>query len=437
MGMAKTFRIETYGCQMNVYDSAKMAALLKQVGFVEAGSAEAADVMVINSCAVRGHAEERVLGRVAELKGMKKDRPGMVLVLAGCVAQDMGRELLERFPHLDIVVGTESYDCLPEILVDAGRDGRQVCQLNVCKTDPGRGTLPEYPGQATAMVAVMRGCDNFCSYCIVPFVRGRERSRPPDEVINEIEGLAGRGVREVTLVGQNVNSYSYAGTGFPGLLRQAAGIEGIERVRFITSHPKDLGPELLEAMAQEPKACEHLHLPMQSGSDRILGLMNRRYTIGQFLEIVGKARAAVEDLVLTTDAIAGFPGESEDEFRQTLQAMEEIRFDAAFTYKYSARRGTAAERLPGQLPDEVRQERLSSLIALQREITAASNRRDIGRSFEVLVEKPSKQGRGQWLGRTRGNKPVAFKPAGGAGAGHIITVRIDSATTGTLIGTEL
>lgn len=428
----KTFFIETYGCQMNLYDSAKMRAILKSHGWDEAEGPEGACLVVINSCAVRGHAEERVLGRVAELAGFKRRRPEAKLVLAGCVAQEHGRALLERFPHLDAVIGTESYDCLPEMLAAGG--GTPDSRISQCRPEPGREVLPDFGGRATAMVAAMRGCDNFCSYCIVPFVRGRERSRDPREVLAEIEGLVSQGVREVTLVGQNVNSYRWAGTNFPRLLRQVCQVVGLERVRFITSHPKDLGQELLEAMSGEPRACEHLHLPLQSGSDRVLSLMNRGYAAADYLEKAGQARSLVPGLSLTTDVIAGFPGETEEDFRMTLEALEQAGFDEAFTYKYSPRPGTAAEKLTGHLPDEVRQERLERLISTGRRLALASNQGMVGRSVEVMDEGQSRRGRGQHFGRTRGNKPVVFASGPDLRPGDLVRVHVDAVTEATLRG---
>lgn len=432
INIAPSFFIETYGCQMNLYDSAKMRALLKENGWVEAREAGEADLVVINSCAVRQHAEERVLGRVAEFKRLKESRPNRKLILAGCVAQEKGRRLLEQFPHLDAVIGTEGYDCLLEIIEQDG--GQQACHLSICRPDAGRSRLPDFQGRVTAMVAAMKGCDNFCSYCIVPYVRGRERSRPHQEILAEVRGLAAAGVREVTLVGQNVNSYHWGGLDFAALLSATAGIEGLSRLRFITSHPKDLGPKLLEAMASDPKICRHLHLPLQSGSDRILKLMNRGYTLAEFLQKVELARSLMPDLVLTSDIIVGFPGEGEEDFRQTLEAMRLAGFDSAYTYMYSPRPGTKAFDLPGQLPREVRLERLQILIALEREMALASNQREVGRELEVLVEGSGRR-RGQHYGRSRGNKPVAFVSSDPLAPGRLVMVRIEKASAATLVGT--
>lgn len=432
--MALTFHIETYGCQMNLYDTARLRALLSAAGYAEAPDAGRADIIVLNSCAVRGHAEERVLGRLGELKGLKAARPGLVLALAGCVAQERGRALLDEFPQLDVVAGTESYDHLPEMVRDA-LGGAAVANTGFCSCDH-RPVHADFAGRVTGFVAVMRGCDNFCTYCIVPYVRGRERSRSPLEVRAEVEALARGGVRDVTLVGQNVNSYRYGDAGFADLLAQVSGDAAVRRLRFITSHPKDCDERLLAAMARGGAVCEHLHLPLQAGSDRVLALMNRGYTAEQFRRLAERARAAVPGLALTSDVIVGFPGESESEFRDTLALVGELRFDAAFTYRYSARPGTKAAGLPGQLADEIKLRRLDELIRLQNRITAESNNAEVGRTVEVLAEGPSRKGGGQWFGRTRGNKSVVFDGSGRTDPGELYRVRIDAATTGTLIGNQ-
>jgi tRNA-2-methylthio-N6-dimethylallyladenosine synthase len=364
---------------------------------------------------------------------MKIARPGLVLALTGCVAQERGRALLEEYEQLDIVAGTESYDHLPEMIRDVSNGGRPAADTHFCSCGH-RAVHADFEGRVAGFVAVMRGCDNFCSYCIVPFVRGRERSRSPQDIAGEIEHLAGHGLRDITLVGQNVNSYRYGDVDFPSLLRQVSALSGVLRVRFITSHPKDCGPKLLKTMADTEKACEHLHLPLQAGSDRILGLMNRKYTAGQFRELAGRARAAVPGLVLTSDIIVGFPGETEAEFQDTMSAVEQLRFDAAFTYKYSARPGTKASELPDQLDEEVKLRRLDELIKLQNRITLESNRADVGKTFEVMAEGPSKKGGAQVFGRTRGNKPAVFDSPDTVKPGTLVSVWITEATPGTLIG---
>jgi len=432
--MSKSFHIETYGCQMNVYDSACISSLLIGAGMTKAESLEQADAVIINSCAVRGHAEDRVLGRVGELKGLKTQKPGLKLVLCGCVAQEQGPALLERFKHLDAVIGTKAYAELPAILTRLFSDDLKQYRNDITMIPEETGLIPDFNGQVTAHLAVMRGCNNFCSYCIVPYVRGRETSRLAPAVLEEMENLSRQGVREITLAGQNVNSYHWQEMNFPELLQQACRVEGIERIRFITSHPKDLSDELIAVMAGRPKICKHLHLPLQAGSDRILALMNRRYTAEHFMELIAKTRKAMPGLVLTTDIIAGFPGETEDEFGQTLEMVKNIRFDAAFTYKYSERSGTNACKLEGQIPEPEKTERLSRLIKLQQQVTIESNQADIGKTFEVLAEKESKKSNGQFMGRTEGNKTVAFISSRGLKPGQTVPVKIQKATLATLIG---
>lgn len=432
--MPKTFYIETYGCQMNVYDSACISSLLAGAGMAKALSSEQADVIIINSCAVRGHAEERVLGRVGELKGLKTNKPGLKLILCGCVAQEQGPALLERFKHLDAVVGTKSYFELPGVLARLFADGLPQCRDDISRSPEENGLVPDFKDQVTAQLAVMRGCNNHCSYCIVPYVRGPESSRPAPAILDDMKKLSGHGIREITLVGQNVNSYNWREVNFPKLLQQACRVEGIERIRFITSHPKDLSDELIAVMAEESKACKHLHLPLQAGSDRILELMNRRYTAGHFLSLAEKARQAIPELVLTTDIIVGFPGETGEEFNQTMDLVKNIRFDGAFTYKYSLRPGTAAACLPGEVSEGEKLRRLDLLIKTQQTITLESNRVDIGKTFEVLVEKESKRANGQFMGRTDGNKTVAVNSSRELKPGQLVKVKIEKATQATLIG---
>ncbi|MDP2806928.1 MAG: tRNA (N6-isopentenyl adenosine(37)-C2)-methylthiotransferase MiaB, partial [bacterium] len=422
--MPKSFYIETYGCQMNVYDSACISSLLSGAGMTKAASSEQADAVIINSCAVRGHAEERVLGRVAELKGLKSQKPGLKLVLCGCVAQEQGPALLKRFKHLDAVIGTKNHAELPSVLDRLFAEDRQQCRNDMSYSPEETGLIPDFKNQITAQLAVMRGCNNHCSYCIVPYVRGPESSRPAPAVLGDMEKLARQGIKEVTLVGQNVNSYHWQKVNFPELLQQACRVEGVERIRFITSHPKDLSNELIAVMTEQPKVCQHLHLPLQAGSDRILALMNRRYTMGHFTSLVAKARQAMPYLALTTDIIAGFPGETEGEFQETLAAVQAIRFDAAFTYKYSERPGTNACQLEGKIPEPEKMERLNRLIKLQQQITIESNRADIGKTYEVLAEKESKRSHGQFMGRTEGNKTVAVNSRWEIKPGQMVSVKI-------------
>lgn len=432
--MTKTFCIETYGCQMNVYDSACISSLLSAAGMTKVESSEQADAVIINSCAVRGHAEERVLGRVGELKGLKTKKPELKLILCGCVAQEQGKTLLERFKHLDAVIGTKNQAELPSVLTQLFAEDLQQCRNDMSYSPEETGLVPDFKNKVTAQLAVMRGCNNHCSYCIVPYVRGPESSRSAPVILGDMEKLARQGIKEVTLVGQNVNSYNWQEVDFPKLLLQTCRVEGIERIRFITSHPKDLSDELIAVMAEQPKVCQHLHLPLQAGSDRILALMNRRYTMGHFALLAAKARQAMPGLVLTTDIIAGFPGETEGEFQETLAAVEAIRFDGAFTYKYSQRPGTAAADLPGEISEGEKLRRLELLIKTQQAITIESNQTDICKTHEVLVEKESKRSQGQFMGRTGGNKTVAVNSGRELKPGQLVKVKIEKATQATLIG---
>jgi tRNA-2-methylthio-N6-dimethylallyladenosine synthase len=430
------YHIETYGCQMNLYDSAVVRSLLNGAGCSEAEDIKQADLLVINSCAVRGHAEERVLGRIGELKSWKNERAGRMMVLMGCVGQENGESLLEKYSQLDLIMGTERFQEIVGYLDDFLKNRKRQA-LTLFEERGGEGSIvPSFEKQISAFLSVMRGCDNFCSYCIVPYVRGREYSRPAGDILAEMECLARKGIKEITLVGQNVNSYLSEGVDFPGLLARVANAQGIERIRFITSHPKDCGSKLLETMAGNANICRHLHLPLQSGSDRVLQLMNRRYTMAQYRDIVETARKLMPDIVLTSDLIAGFPGESDDDFGMTLDAMRGIRFDSAFTYKYSIRQGTKASGMAGHLNDEIRQERLERIIELQQAISLESNKADVGKVFSVLAEKDLPR-RGQVMGKTPGNKPVAFGKGNGISPGDTVNVKIEKATQSTLIGSPL
>jgi len=431
--LGRIYHIETYGCQMNLYDSAAVRTLLDQAGCHESESVEGADLLIINSCAVRGHAEERVLGRIGELKSWKKAGADRLMVLMGCVGQENGETLLERYSQLDLVLGTERFQEIVGHLNDFMNNRRRQALTSLEERGGEQSIVPSFDKQVCAFLSVMRGCDNFCSYCIVPYVRGREYSRSAEDVLAEMECLAGRGIREITLVGQNVNSYMSGRVDFPDLLNQASAVPGIQRLRFITSHPKDCGRKLLEVMAGNGKICRHLHLPLQSGSDRVLDKMNRRYTFGQYRAIVDAARELMPDIVLTSDLIAGFPGESRDDFKMTLNAMEIIRFDAAFTYKYSIRTGTKAAQMDGHLSDDIRQGRLERMIELQQKISLESNKAEIGKIIPVLVERALPQ-RGQMMGRSPGNKPVAFDSITALSPGDIAKVEIKKATQSTLVG---
>jgi len=394
--------IETYGCQMNVSDSELMLGVLAREGYVRTDDPAAADVMLVNTCAVRDHAEQRVLGRMGELKRYK--RPGDVLGVVGCMAQRLGPRLLERVPQVDLVIGPDGYRSLPELIARArGGGGERAAEVTFKSWEHYEDVPPLRPESASAFVTVQRGCDYRCTFCIVPMTRGPERSRRLADVVNEVTRLAASGTTEVTLLGQTVNSY-YDGThDFADLLRAVGTVPGIRRLRFTSPYPTDFTERVLDAMARTPAVCEHVHLPAQSGSSRVLKRMLRRYDRARFLEVVAALRCAIPGLALTTDLIVGFAGETEEDFQETLSLMEEVAFDDAYTFKYSVREGTPAVRLKDHIAEDVKTERLGRLIPVVRRIAARRNMALVGTTHEVLVEGPAKRG-GLLQTRTRTNK---------------------------------
>ncbi len=405
--------IRTFGCQMNEYDSERMLALLEDE-YVVCTDPKEADLIIVNTCSVRKKAEEKVYSLVGRLKHLKRERQRLIIAVTGCVAQQEGKNLLKRLPHIDLVLGPQAIYRLPKNLerVVAGEapvvdiafeDGFQQPLIlpNLDSTRP-----------IKAFVTIMQGCDNFCSYCVVPYTRGREISRPPEEILKEVEYLVSRGVREVTLLGQNVNSYGRKEKGYPSfaeLLREVASINGLWRVRFTTSHPKDLTRDLMRCFVEVPEVCEHLHLPVQSGSDRILRLMNRRYTRAEYLEKVHRLKSICPEIALTTDVIVGFPGENEQDFKATLSLLEEVRYAEIFSFKYSDRPFARASSFENKLPEETKKTRLFQVHELQRRITREINESFIGKEVEVLVEGPSPTNPMLWSGRTRTNHVVNFE----------------------------
>ena len=442
----KRVYVETYGCQMNISDGELMEGVMEDHGYEIAADPEDADVILVNTCAIREHAERRVLGRVGQLSGLKRERPDLVIGVTGCMAQRMGETLLEQAPHVDLVMGPDGYRSLPERLA-AIEEGRKIRpsrsakkrgpQLAVLDLDLGEnyeGLAQRRASRISAWVPVQRGCDHRCTFCIVPYVRGPEKNRKPGEVLREIKEIADSGVTEVTLLGQTVNSYEADGQSFPDLLRSVARVPGIRRVRFTSPHPNDVTTDLLDVMAEETAVCEQLHLPLQAGSDRTLRRMLRRYTVEGFLEKVNLARAVIPDIGLSTDVIVAFPGETHDEFQETLEVMRTVRFDDAYTYRYSPREGTPATRFPAAdfVPDGEAQERLQRLIETHRAIQAEINEAEVGRVEEVLVEKAARDP-GQILGRSRRNKVVAF-PASPDLVGTYLEVRLTGTTGATFVG---
>ena len=420
--------VEVYGCQMNVRDGETVAGILRSSGFGIVSDPREADVVLVVTCAVREHAEVRALGRISQLGGMRGPggkRP--VLVVCGCVAQEHGRALLDRLDTLDLVVGPDGYHRLPDLIREGARAA--VTDLHGEEYENVVPVRTEFP---RAYVTAARGCDNRCSYCIVPAVRGHEHSRDAESIVREVDGLREQGYGEVTLLGQNVNSYRCGDIGFPRLLEMVSDAAGGMRVRFVTSHPRDFGGELADVMASRDNVCRQLHLPVQSGSDRILGLMNRGYTREYYLDLVDSVRERVEGLVLSTDAIAGFPGETEEEFGETVSLLEEVRFDYAFLFRYSERSGTAACGMPDPVPEETRLERLGMLQDIQRRITVEKSRELVGEVREVLVTGPARKP-GQQAARTEGNRLVVLEGTGFA-PGERLAVRITAADGWTHFG---
>ena len=423
--------IETYGCQMNKYDSELLAGIFRSEGYQPAEDPDQADVLVINTCSVRDHAEQRALGRLSVLAGWKRDLPGRRIGVVGCMGQNRGRRLIQEKPFVDFILGPDEYRKLPSILRDPIPGGPVHTCLDGMENYAGM--MPRRENGVTGWIAVMRGCDNFCSYCIVPLTRGRERSRPASEVLDELRKMLDEGFRDITLLGQNLNSYNDGRAGFPDLLREAARIPSPFRLRFMTSHPKDLSDSLLDVMASEPKICPHLHLPAQSGSDRILGLMNRSYTSGDYRRLVDKARRMIPGLALSTDVMTGFPSETEADFQDTCSLMKEIRFDDAYLYHFSAREGTPAAQMPDQVPEAERLSRLERLIRIQRAISIEAKKGWIGRQVEVIPEGASKKSPDEWMGKTPGNEVVVF-PKDGTRLGETVRVRITGCRGSTLRG---
>lgn len=437
-GTGRKLFVETYGCQMNVGDSEIVVSLMQREGYVYTDRIEQADVILINTCSIRDNAEQRIWGRLNELKRYRKARPGLIVGILGCMAERLREQLLEGPWGVDVVAGPDAYRDLPRLVREAEAGGKGVnVLLSTEETYAEIAPVRLDRNGVSAFVAIMRGCNNFCSYCVVPYTRGRERSRDAATIVAEAQSLFDNGYREVTLLGQNVNSYRAGEVDFPELLRRVASISPLLRVRFATSHPKDMSDRLLETMASMPNICRAIHLPAQSGATSMLEWMNRKYTREWYLDRIAAIRRYMPDCAITTDLIAGFSGETEEEHAATLSLMREVGYSWAFMFKYSERPGTFAQRnLPDDVPDEVKSRRLQEIIALQNDLSLESNRRDVGREFEVLVESESKRNSGQLSGRTSQNKVVVFD-RGNHRIGDYVRVRVTGCTSATLLGEEL
>jgi len=432
--------IETFGCQMNESDSELVRSLLKQEGFGFTEDRERADVVLVNTCAIRENAHSKIYNHLTELKAIKKQRALVVGVL-GCMAQNLKSELAEKEPLIDVLAGPDAYRQLPLLLATAleaqeQRLPQKGFALDLSEYETYEGIMPDRNGGVNAWITVMRGCDNFCSFCVVPYTRGRERSRDPQSILLEARDAAARGFKQITLLGQNVNSYRYDEWDFAKLISAVADTSGIERVRFTSPHPKDFPPPLIEAIASHPQICKHIHLPLQAGNDRILELMGRNYTGAEYLALVDRIRASIPNIVLTTDIICGFCSETDAEFRDTCRIVEQVQFDSAYTFKYSERKHTiAARKYADDVPDQVKGQRVSKLVDIQRAITAERNRRYIGRDLEILIEGDATRSPAQGMGKTDGNITVVWgKDTGHGEPGSLITKHIADASAATLYG---
>ncbi|MBP3672108.1 MAG: tRNA (N6-isopentenyl adenosine(37)-C2)-methylthiotransferase MiaB [Bacteroidaceae bacterium] len=435
--------IETYGCQMNVADSEVVASIMEMHGYSLCETIEQADAVFVNTCSIRDNAEQKIVSRLAYFRSLKRKKPHLIVGVLGCMAERVREELVTEH-GVDLVAGPDAYLDLPA-LISAVEQGQPAVNVELSTTETYRDVVPVRVGgsKVSGYISIMRGCNNFCSYCIVPYTRGRERSREPESILRELADLKARGFKEAILLGQNVNSYNYiapdgARVDFPALLKlvaEAAG-EGM-RVRFTTSHPKDMSDEILHAIASHPSLCHHIHLPVQSGNNRILQLMNRKYTREWYLDRVAAIRRIIPDCGISSDLFCGFHSESEADFEDTLSLMREVGYDSSFLFKYSERPGTfASKHLPDDIDEEVKIARLQRMIDLQNELSLESNRRDIGKTFEVLVEGFSKRSREQLFGRTQQNKVVVF-PRGNHQVGDFVMVKVYDASSATLLGEEV
>lgn len=434
--MNKKFFIRTYGCQMNVNDSEIISAILTEAGYQKVENIELADLILFNSCTVRQHAEDRVVGRITQ-EGSRKDKNNLPLIgLLGCVAQRTGKKLLQSVDKLDFVVGPDQYRKLPAIIEENVQKNCRMAFLEQDNSEIYEKVKPVRRKGVNAFVTIMRGCNNFCTYCIVPYVRGRERSRAINNILAEVKEAGQDGFRDVTLLGQNVNSYRYQDWEFADLLEQAAEVDTIERLRFVTSHPKDLSAKVIATMADNDRICNSIHLPLQSASDHILEKMNRKYTFGHYYKLIEKLRNAMPDVAITTDVLVGFPGETDSDFNDTYNALKSIRFDYSFTFKYSPRDGTKAAQYPDQVAEKIRLKRLQKLIELQKQITAEKYQEKIGDTARVYVEQVSKKDQNELSGRTEDNKIAVF-PGNKKLIGTFVNIEITGATGWTLLGKQI
>jgi len=431
----KKVYIETYGCQMNVYDTELVKAILDKHNYTLTDNEAEAEVFLLNTCSVRENANRKVYNRIQQFKS-KRNGDRVLIGVLGCMATNFRQQLLKdpRLP-IDFIAGPDSYKRLPKLIEEVSQTGEKIFDVTLSEFETYSDVYPSRSGGVNAWIAVMRGCDNFCTFCVVPYTRGRERSRDPENVVAEVQQLAAEGFRQVTLLGQNVNSYHYDDKDFAYLLERVSTVEGIERIRFTSPHPKDFPDSLLRVIAENPKVCKQIHLPLQAGNDRVLEMMNRTYTQKEFLDLVDKIRTLIPDVVLTTDIIVGFPTETDAEFEDTVRVVEQVQFDSAFIFKYSERPKTvAARRFPDDVPDEIKTERIVRLNDIQKKISYQKNLAHVGEIHEVLIEEEkTKKSPEHFQGRNDGNKIVIF-PRGEYRKGQFVNVRILDATPHVLLG---
>lgn len=435
---SKKYCIITYGCQMNEHDSEKLAGMLESIGYQQASELEDADIILINTCTIRENADLKILGKIGSIKKIKEKKRDLIIGVGGCMMQSEKavRQLYEKYPHVDLIFGTHNIHHLPDLIKRIERERGRIVEV----WEQEEGLIPDLPSvrekEFKAWVSIIQGCNNFCTYCIVPYVRGRERSRPLKDIIKEVEKLVSEGVKEITLLGQNVNSYGKdlpEDVDFADLLIELDKIKELSRLRYMTSHPRDFSLKLLEAIKNSRSVCEHFHLPIQSGSNSILKKMNRGYTREKYLELISAIRKEVPDSSITTDIIVGFPGETEKEFEETLGLIKEIRFDSAFTFIYSKRTGTPASTMEEQVPEDIKSRRLKELMDIQNQISLEKNQEELGKTLEVLIEGESKNNPDTLMGRDRKNKLVIV-PRDDNLIGKIVNVKINRAQSFTLFG---
>ena len=434
--MIQKYFIETYGCQMNVYDSELVATLLEKSGYTECDELHDADAIFLNTCSIREKAEDTVHNRLTNFQHLKRKNPNLIIGVLGCMAQNLKNDLLESKPWVDVILGPDSYRRLPEILEERKNKLNHLVDTRLSRFEVYEDMFPNRREGINAWISISRGCDKFCTFCIVPFTRGRERSRLIEGIISETKQAVADGYQEITLLGQNVNSFRTPEGDFPDLLKAVASIKGVTRVRYTSPHPQDIDDRLLQVMKDHDNICNHIHLPLQAGSDRILKRMNRTYSQDEFLSLAEKIRLYLPDCAISTDIIVGFPGETEEDFLQTLNVIRQVGFDSAFMFKYSSRPGTKAAEYTDQIPEDTKQSRLERLIELQKNVSLIANQKQIGKTLQVIVEKESKKSSEQWAGRTDGNCWVVFDK-GNEQINDIVNIKITDAKGITLFGDRI